>query len=94
MDKNILNSWRPHDTNYKKANKSKADVSITVHFTGIPAFIRSSPQTIKKCQQNKIPPKQKKSKKPKPKNQQVKTGGQNTAFSHEPNYKKAAILSG
>lgn len=60
MDKNILNSWRPHDTNYKKAKKSKADASITVHFMGIPAFIRSSPQTIKKCQQNKTPPKQKK----------------------------------
>lgn len=42
MDKNTLKSWWPHDTNYKKANRSKADVSVTLHFRSIPAFIMSS----------------------------------------------------
>lgn len=57
------------------------------------AFIRSPPQTIKKTHQNKTkphPPTQK----VKPKNQQLKSGGKISAFSHEANYKKPAILSG
>lgn len=74
MDKNILKSWRPHDTNYKKANKSKADVSVTPHFMGIPAFIIGFPQTIQK------PTTTKQTKNNHQKNQPPKTGGKNSAL--------------
>lgn len=75
--------------------QTKADVSLTPHVMGIPVFIRSSPQTIIKPHQNrtKTHP-HKHTQKVKTKNQQPKTGRKNSAFSHEPNYKKPAILSG
>lgn len=46
---------------------------------GIPAFIRASPWTIKKQQQQQKTP---------------KTGGKISAFRHEPNYEKPVIHNG